>query len=113
MLLFCTLFGLAAMHTLGHAGLHMDEHTHPAVSAVTAFTAACAGDGCGGHEMSGWSICLAVLGGLAALVLLGAVLVGRLAYGGPGRAGGDARGPRAPPGRRAGLTEASIAVLRI
>jgi hypothetical protein len=142
MLLFCTLCGLAAMHTLGHAGMSMGVHTHPAVmpdaaamagadahfreahvavmvpAAVVAATP-CAGDDCGGQPdhggMSGWSICLAVLSGLAVVVLLAALRWGP-ARGDTGASGGPLSGSRTsrpPPRRRAGLTVASVAVLRI
>jgi hypothetical protein len=64
--------------------------------------------------MSGWSVCVAVLGGLALALLIGAVLLGRtrellrrfLAAAGPWSS-------RAPPVRRTGLRVASLAVLRI
>jgi len=137
MLLACTLFGLAAMHTLGHAGMRMDEHVgHRSVSpaaaavmdrpagvtaAMTAVTNDClgcvqagspAGPGHGG--MAGWDVCLAVLTGLAVLVLLTALLVTRSRREGPpARAvGRRPRGPRGPP-RPTGLTLAAASVLRI
>jgi hypothetical protein len=186
-LLFCTLFGLATMHTLGHGGVRLeDHHAHaaampeagdaaavmpgadavaavmPGVGAVAAVmpgvgaaaavmpgaavAAAMSGAGgmaavaavmpgadavaavmphavvagcadCGGHrhEMSGWSVCVAVLGGLALALLIGAFLLGGtrelvrrfLA------AAAGLRSPRAPPARRTGLRVASLAVLRI
>ncbi|HEX8343445.1 MAG TPA: DUF6153 family protein [Actinoplanes sp.] len=128
-LLFCTLFGLATMHTLGHAGMHPDEHTHPVTMPATAVAMAdaaqltpaavtdttCTGHDCG-HDrqhgtMSWWSICLAILGGLAAVVLLAALLQGpvRRRAGTGGGAAGRIRTPRPPPRRPARLT----VVLRI
>ena len=138
MLLFCTLFGLAAMHTLGHADMRMDAHPHVAampnaavtvtapdviaggiVQAAAVVAAPCTGDHCGGQRdhggMTGWSICLAVLGGLAVVVLLAALLLqparDRTRTG--GKPVSDLPPARPPPRRRAGLTVASIAMLRI
>jgi hypothetical protein len=130
LLLLVTVFGLAAMHTLGHAGMRMDTAQPgmspaisamavpgaPLIEAVAAASMPCGGDHCpGGHgAMDGWSICLAVLGGLAVFVLLAALSV---AVGGDRtrlRAATAAEAAsRAPPIRRPGLTMASTAVLRI
>ena len=93
-LLACTLFGLAAMHTIGHSGMTHAGHHHedqPAsahqVSTMPAFTAAqsdgCAGDGCvhavvlpeGGGQMDPWDLCVAVLSGLALALLLAGLLL--------------------------------------
>ncbi|MEV6629174.1 hypothetical protein AB0M54_00285 [Actinoplanes sp. NPDC051470] len=137
-LLACTLFGLAAMHTLGHAGMRMHEHAShgPATLTVapavmmgdTALAAAAAGavddcPGCphaagsaGGHGgMGGWGVCLAVLSGLAMLVLLAVLLLARSRAGGARvrSSGSRLRVPRGPPPRRAGLTLAAVSVLRI
>jgi hypothetical protein len=128
-LLFCTLFGLAAMHTLGHTGVGADAHAVPAVAGppmaavpdpvVVAFTAAsvddCGDDHCDGHGPSGWSICLAILGGLATMVLLMILLLAALRdhRRAPGAAAPGIPSPRAPPERTAGLTLVSAAVLRI
>ncbi len=136
-LLACTLFGLAAMHTLGHAGMRMDEHAghrleSPAAVAamgtsadvaatMPAMTDDCpgcvhvsgpAGPGHGG--MADWSVCLAVLTGSAVLVLLVALLLTRSRQGGsPARAGGTRpRVPRGPP-LLIGLRIAAVSVLRI
>jgi len=133
MLLFCTLFGLATMHTLGHAGMQMDSHagaaamssaasggTNSGVLIVEAMAVPCPDDHCGdGHGTGGmdaWSVCVAVLGGLALVLLLGALLLSR--RNGSARphngATGDPPAPRAPPGwRHQGLRVASLAVLRI
>lgn len=134
MVLLCTLFGLAAMHTLGHTAPGLDAHSHPAAmpsptlsiapadapaaeptSAVTAvLTVGCAVDGCAGGRHDGrpvWSVCLTVLSGLAAGVLLAASLLGRArqrSRTGEGRAG-DVGRRRTPLPR----TPASMAVLRI
>ena len=138
MLLLCTLLGLATMHTLGHTELSMDSSGHGDRATVatttamdphgssahqtSAFRAApstCSGD-YRGHDpahggMAGWRACLAVLTGLAT-VLLALLLVGDAAH----RtvvAGTDATAAvvRAypPPGGRAGLALMSVAVLRI
>jgi hypothetical protein len=134
-LLSCTLFGLAFMHTLGHAGMRMSADTgvgqvvHVAAGLIdpggSADSTAMATpsqecppghcDGHGGGGMSGWSVCLAVLTGLAAIVLLAALL----SWASSGRRRvrqepvGVAAAPRAPPRRPAGLLVASVAVLRI
>jgi hypothetical protein len=127
LLLACTLLGLAVMHTVGHASARMTPHdAHPGTVAAMApplasWVAAdagesCSGEHCDGHgAMSGWSVCLAILQGFAVAFLLALVL---LAVAGPRGATRQMRGgiaapaSRAPP-RPAGLTIASISVLRI
>jgi len=126
-LLSCTLFGLAAMHTLGHTSpLHSpgtvamaamggspDSVAMPALAPPECPAGHCDGHGSGG--MSGWSVCLAVLSGFIALVVLAALLSwmmsgrGRLWEKKPGRP----PVPRGPPRRSAGLALVSMAVLRI
>ena len=135
-LLLGTLFGLTVMHTLGHAGMQMGERPHAGAGAGSAATmtptgivhsanaptaaavvAECAGDHCGGPTNDGrmihWSVCLAVLSSLAAIVAQAALLLGmahlRTPVSGP-RWGLAAS--RSPPRRLAGLTVASMAVLR-
>ncbi|GAB7048417.1 hypothetical protein JCM9534A_35430 [Catenuloplanes indicus JCM 9534] len=135
MLLLATVLGLALMHTLGHTGVRTDTHhpastgthesaagTHAQVTVgvtMAAWTAStvCPDDRCGGHGGHGagvWSVCLAILTGLVVLVMLL-----WLAAAGYDRqrlmAAGVLRAlmPRAPPDRPAGLTLASVAVLRI
>ncbi len=129
-LLSCTLFGLAMMHTLGHAGPQVTHHQFGAAVAVAAgavhdspamsalVPGECHADHCDGHGsggMSGWSVCLAVLGGLLAVVLLVALLSGLVP--GRGRIREESPGrppvPRGPPRRPVGLVVASVAVLRI
>jgi hypothetical protein len=138
LLLACTLFGLAAMHTLGHTAMQMDDHaghqpTAPIMAvaaamhvsseneATTTATADC--PGCGqaagpaapGHGgMADWSTCLAVITGVAALVLLAALLLARRRPGAlPTRSTRTRpRVSRGPP-RPTGLTIAAISVLRI
>ena len=124
LLLACTLLGLAAMHTLGHAGMRMDADRHgvhlaaapvgPGAAMVAAARDCPAGHCDGDGAMSGWSVCLAVLGGLAVIVLLAVLLkwaasrrrVRR-------RPVAVSAAPRAPPRRSAGLSAVSVAVLRI
>ncbi|GIJ49623.1 hypothetical protein Val02_65090 [Virgisporangium aliadipatigenens] len=76
-LLACTLLGVAAMHTLGHIDGGHGHGTPSAGTVVMADVAAdCAGDGClGGHHRDehmpmSWSVCLAVVAGLAVATLL-------------------------------------------
>jgi hypothetical protein len=130
-LLGCTLFGLAAMHTLGHAGMRMAPgHAGAAVRVAAATMSAaevpdsgapsavgpgeCASGHCDGG-MSGWGVCQAVLSGLAVTVLLAALLSWAI----PTRRANlntivvAFAVPRGPPRRSAGLTTASTAVLRI
>jgi hypothetical protein len=127
LLLACTLLGLAVMHTVGHTSARMAAHdAHPGTVAAIAPALAswvaadagesCFGEHCDGHgAMSGWSVCLAILQGFAMAVLLALVLLAlagsRDAMRQP-RGGGAALASRAPP-RPAGLTIASISVLRI
>jgi hypothetical protein len=129
LLLACTLLGLAVMHTVGHTSVGMAPHdAHPGMVAEVAaqvplagLVAADSGDSCpGGHcdghgAMSGWSVCLAVLQGFAAAVLLTLVLLalGRSRGAMRQAAGGAVPASRAPPPRPTGLTIASISVLRI
>jgi hypothetical protein len=124
-LLLGTLFGLAAMHTLGHTSMRMAAPAHhgaPAMASVVASAEMreaqpCAGDHCPDDHgaMSQWSVCLAVLGGLAVFALLVAVLIGggRTRASVAGRMTAAAGASRAPPPGRVGLTVASTAVLRI
>ena len=119
-LLLGTLFGLAAMHTLGHSGMRMEPEPNSATMAFTgpaAMSAPCPDGHCPGDHgaMDGWSICVAVLGGLAVFALLAELLIARRGrhervLGEPASAAGT---PRAPPIRPAGLILASTAVLRI
>jgi hypothetical protein len=132
LLLLSTVFGLAMMHTLGHAGMQMADGGQPgtarntsSMSISVATTAGdivtavspmpCAGDGCGHHgAMDGWSVCLAILGGLAVIVLVAALLRLRRSRGdGPGAAPADLMVPRGPPPWPAGLRATSTVVLRI
>ncbi|MET8837905.1 DUF6153 family protein [Micromonospora sp. NPDC004540] len=126
LLLLCTLVGLTAMHTLGHGGhasagrpaAHAAGHTGEAATAPD-----CMDDGCPvralplthpGGDPSGWSICLAVLGAFAVVLLL-AVLLRAGSRGVAPAAGGPLRhaaGPRAPPPRPYGLRLATTSVLR-
>lgn len=126
MLLLLTAFGLTMMHTLGHAGMQMDPAAAradmPAAATVGADVPAaapaplpCPDDHCPHHSgMDGWSACLAILGGLAVIVLLAAHLATRRHL--PhivSAASGAARGSRSPPRSPSGLLIASTAALRI
>jgi hypothetical protein len=124
MLLFCTLVGLALMHTIGHTGPHAGQHHQLAAMPVAAggmsalVPADCPAGHCDGHDpgaMSGWSVCVAVLGGLVAVALLAALLSWMMS--GRGRAWETAARrlpvPRGPPRRAAGLSLVSVAVLRV
>jgi len=127
LLLACTVLGLAALHTIGHAGVTGPERHHPASASVVAAViqgeaGGCAGDGCPHHDARpgeaadtsrSWDVCLAILS-----VLAGAALVLRLF--GRGRAV-STRAPvssrwRPPPGparvRPTGLLLVTAVVLR-
>jgi hypothetical protein len=138
-LLAGTLFGLAAMHTLGHSGMRMHAHDHHVAETVAAAVSGSAhalgamndvaepasGGVCDGgcaHApgpsphggMAGWSVCLAVLGAFAVILLL-AIVLARSRRGrppGPDTARRTA-GSRGPPVRPAGLAMAAVSVLRI
>jgi len=137
LLLACTVLGLAALHTIGHAGVTGPERHHPALTGVAAAVVpasavvaavvpggagGCDGDGCLHHGAGpgeaadtsrSWDACLAILG-----VLAGAALVLRLS--GRGRAfSPGAQVPsrwRPPPGpaavRPTGLLLITSVVLR-
>ncbi|GAA3347331.1 hypothetical protein GCM10020358_61710 [Amorphoplanes nipponensis] len=156
-LLACTVFGLATMHTLGHSGVHAPAaDPHGAASAGMASLAvnvplvgmaapggmasgatvhdrgllrdvavpASAGvcDGRCAHApgssphggTAGWGVCVAVLGGLAMLVLLALAVAGSRTR---GTGGPEPRRrsvvSRGPPVRRRGLALAAGSVLRI
>ena len=131
LLLLCTVIGVAAMHTLGHTGMAGHDHESiamarssiavPASTAVRQLTAviACTGDRCPagpGHGSSGgWSVCLAILTGLALVALLAVRSLAARRRGGRVREqvlrGGQPS--RAPPTRGSGLTITATTVLRI
>jgi disulfide bond formation protein DsbB len=129
LLLACTLLGLAVMHTVGHTSLGMAPHdAHPGMVAEVAAPVpnlaalgadardSCPGGHCDPHDaMSGWSVCLAILQGFAAAVLLTLALLALGRSRGAMRQAEDGAVPasRAPPPRPTGLTIASISVLRI
>ncbi|SBT51296.1 hypothetical protein GA0070611_5113 [Micromonospora auratinigra] len=135
LLLFCTLVGLTAMHTLGHGAHAPADHPahvrtghaadrHPAVVPPAMEPMSdCAGDGCrarllplgeAGGAPSGWDVCLAVLGAFAVALLVAGLLrsCARSAGHHPGGPAGRVVGPRAPPPRRYGLRLATVSVLR-
>jgi hypothetical protein len=123
-LLACTLFGLAAMHTIGHSGMaHAAQPTHQfSTTPALGPSDDCAGDGCvhpaalpggGGAQMDRWGLCVAVLSAFAIAILLAGLLLtatGRF----PLRSGDDRRrsAPRAPPTLPLSLTLATASVLR-
>lgn len=133
LLLLGTVLGLAAMHTLGHAGMQMgSEVGHscrtgsamvaddgmPAAAVTLLMNAVadpCAGDGC--HDcgaMTGWSVCAAVLGGLAVAVLFALLLVvRRRSASGSGRSLTAHGTSRSPPIPVTSVLVRSTAVLRI
>jgi hypothetical protein len=94
-LLACTLFGLAAMHTVGHGAVTQSPpRTVAARSPVASVVAVVTGvgedrDDCGGDECAHraappgdtrggpwwWEVCTAVLTGVAGAALLAALLV--------------------------------------
>ena len=128
LLLALTVLGVAALHTIGHAGITELDH-HPSLAAAAATAAAavsapipgdrdgCEGDGCthqvampagAGDTSRGWQVCLAVLSVLA----IGALASG-LRWRGCGPAVGATERRRPPPHTTAlGLTLAVGAVLR-
>ncbi|TCB99722.1 hypothetical protein E0H26_04000 [Micromonospora zingiberis] len=121
-LLACTLFGLATMHSLGHDpmigaaghGSHAEAVPACADGHCTAL-AAPASEQPGHGDGAGWGVCLAIAAGFALTVVLAVLLL-------RGTRGGRPRGrtPTPPAGGRAppvfapiGLTTASVSVLRI
>jgi hypothetical protein len=140
LLLVWTLFGLAAMHTLGHTGaghsmamperpaihrmqttaMMLAEHpmhlTHVAVPGGEACPSGCVhvGDGhpAGGHP-DGWSVCLAVLAALAVAVLVGWLVRAATVRHGANRPMRPVTlTPRGPPQPGVGLHLADLSVLR-
>lgn len=130
LLLLCTVVGLTAMHTLGHAGMaghdrHSPTADAPAVMAAAAamvpsFTAAdaCAGDHCPAAPRPGgdmWSVCLAILTGLGVIVLLAVLwfISARRTAGAGDRRVRAGLPARSPPRSVAGSTLTATTVLRI
>lgn len=132
MLLACTMFGLAVMHTFGHTSLTGPGHHAAAMAAapgtqILAGTAAlvagddavpCDHDHCKGHgghgAMSGWSVCMAILQGLAVALLLAVIVVAlRRSRARRPHAATGVRLSRAPPRWPVGLALTTITVLRI
>lgn len=87
-LLFCTVFGVAALHTIGHAAV-MDTDQHAAAQAPYVVSAiddddGCDGDGCthqlvmpgnGRDGSQRWEACLADLSTLSAGAFVAALLL--------------------------------------
>jgi hypothetical protein len=137
LLIACTVIGVAALHTVGHAGVDTDQHSAATPGAVqTALNAVvppsvrpadtsndngCDGDGCthqiampgdGNDSRHGWDVCLAILTLLLVTVLT--AFARRRTDDAPPR---PATGRRRPPPRdwacpAVGLTLASTAVVR-
>ncbi|MCI4063937.1 hypothetical protein MRQ36_15610 [Micromonospora sp. R77] len=124
--------GAVSGHVVDMAGVAVSGHGSngaagalpvvPKVASASGRTVDCAGDGCGaalavplgpsGGDPAGWSVCLAVLGGFA-LVLLVVVLLRRRPVGvRPAVGSSRVKGPRAPPPRPVGLRLATASVLR-
>ncbi|MBQ1025143.1 DUF6153 family protein [Micromonospora sp. C95] len=126
-LLACTLFGLAAMHSLGHDPLPATagHGSHSAPSPASSV------DGChdercvalavhpleepGHGHSSGWAVCVAIAAGFALAVVLVVGTPRRTRRTSPrDRRLTRALGGRAPPAfPMIGLTTASVSVLRI
>jgi hypothetical protein len=134
LLLACTVFGLATMHTLGHSGMHAaadgDHHqaelsmAAPAAASVLIVVLAEAADGCHGCTngagpvnfggMPGWGICVAVLVSAATLAL--ALMTAhrrRLAQDPGGGADHSRSHPRRRRERPSALLLVTVSVLRI
>ncbi|GIJ08900.1 DUF6153 family protein [Micromonospora andamanensis] len=125
-LLACTLFGLAAMHSLGHDPvLGTAGHGGHAAPISSAHLDGCHDERCvapaaqtteepGHGHPSGWSVCLAIAAGLALAAVLAAHHLRRTrSVRPPDRRLTRARGGRAPPAfPMIGLTTASVSVLR-
>jgi hypothetical protein len=134
MLLLASLLGLAAMHNLGHHGLHLAAGHHPnhpvamvrqpvaeAVDIAVRATDGC-DDGCGavltaptsgGDGVDGWDVCLAALVGFAVPLLAAVLLQARWAAATVHPGGRFVlRHPRGPPSGRVALTLATASVLR-
>ena len=121
LLLVGIAFGLAMMHTLGHAGMHPDGHRHAGpmssagmapAAAGTVMTSACLD--CPEHDgTSPWAVCLAVLGSLTLVLFILVLRARRPRTGACDRTVVFAGTPRSPPGTAIGLTVASTALLRI
>ncbi|MFF5215496.1 DUF6153 family protein [Micromonospora sp. NPDC000442] len=126
-LLACTLFGLAVMHSLGHdpvlgaaghgshaapiSSTHVDGcHTEQCVAPAAQSTQ----EPGHGHP-SGWAVCVAIAAGVALAVVLTVRLLRRTRSVLPrDRRLTRARGARAPPDfPMIGLTTAAVSVLRI
>ena len=134
LLLACTMFGLATMHTLGHTGMHGGaggDHYPPEFSVSAPadvdgvhVLAADAGDGCSGCAddadplhlggMPGWAVCVAVLVSAATLALM---LMAAHRRRRPERSAPGAARPRPLPRRRRDKSTAlllvTVSVLRI
>ncbi|MEV2236945.1 DUF6153 family protein [Micromonospora sp. NPDC049891] len=126
-LLACTLFGLAAMHSLGHdpvlgpaghgghaapsSSAHIDDcHDERCVAQATQTT-----EEPGHGHSSGWTVCVAIAAGFALAVVLAVRLLRRTRSVLPrDRRLTRALNGRAPPAfSMIGLTTAAVSVLRI
>ena len=131
LLLACTVLGVAALHTIGHAAIGVvDHHDRSTVSVPLTLAATvvpvapgtddgCTGDGCdhqavlpGATRDSSrwWDVCLGVLSVLAVAVLAAASLHLRGLL--RPTAGARRRPPPSPAGSRLGLDLKIVTVLR-
>lgn len=125
LMLACVVVGLAAMHTMGHAGMRHGSQTMAQVRLMTEAVSdaqSMSGSGdelglaaapAGGHAADMWAVCVAVLGGATLLLLFRAAMARSLrpAIRGLSRAIGVLFAPRAPP-PRLGLRLADLSVVR-
>ncbi|GAA1893515.1 hypothetical protein GCM10009687_73670 [Asanoa iriomotensis] len=127
--MICTVLGLALMHSLGHTDLHHSRAAGASANGhaaeISSSAAIADGDcadcdrastptGPGRHGGSFWEICLAVLSGVAAALLLTALLViSTRAHGWARPAFSAPSLSRGPPVRRTGLKLATVSVLRV
>ncbi|GIF01737.1 hypothetical protein Ari01nite_92010 [Paractinoplanes rishiriensis] len=111
LVLACTVIGLTAMHSLGHAGMaghhetHGDARSTATTAGVASWTEGCPGDSCpmtpGHGSPAGWSACLAILSGVAVVAMLVVLIVATRRRGAAGTLEWlPGSPPRASPGRQ-------------
>lgn len=114
-----TAAGMATAGSAAPAAAVVGSSALAAVSAAVAMSAAAVGcgvDGCGGpgrHELPVWSVCLAVLAVVGAVVLVAWLVAGRRTGGTTSAGVSDwCRPPRAPPRTGIGLRLSVVSVMR-